>query len=147
MPDEPLYFRLFNEIGIVNQLASTLFEAKLPHGLLVSHFALVNHLARDRDGTTAHAMARAFQTPKTTMSHMLGVLGRHGYVEMRPHPKDGRMKTVWLTDAGRAFRQQAIEGLAPDMMRLAEAFEPEWAEQTVERLTALRKWLDADRDR
>jgi DNA-binding MarR family transcriptional regulator len=140
-------FRLFNEIGILNQLASALFEAKLPDGLLVSHFAAVNHLARGREGTTPQAMARAFQVPKTTMSHMLAVLGRHGFVELRPHERDGRMKTVWLTKAGRAFRETAIAALDPDMARIAEAFDTSWLEETVARLEALRLWLDADRDR
>lgn len=147
MSETPLMFRLFNEIGILNQLASALFEAKLPNGLLVSHFAAVNHLARGREGTTPQAMARAFQVPKTTMSHMLAVLGRHGFVELRPHERDGRMKTVWLTEAGRAFRDSAIAALDPDMARIAGAFDKPWLEETAARLEALRLWLDADRDR
>ena len=136
MSETPLVFRLFNEIGILNQLASALFEAKLPNGLLVSHFAALNHLARGREGTTPQAMARAFQVPKTTMSHTLAVLGRHGFVALRPHERDGRMKTVWLTEAGRAFRDSAIAALDPDLARISGAFEKPWLEETADRLEA-----------
>lgn len=145
MADLPLYFRLFNEVGIVDQLARALFEARLPDGLLVSHFAVLNHLARGRDGATPQAMARAFQVPKTTMSHMLGVLGRHRLVELRPNSRDRRSKTVWLTGEGRAFREAAVARLAPDLDRVAGAFDATWAAETLARLEALRVWLDADR--
>jgi DNA-binding MarR family transcriptional regulator len=146
LTDPPLYFRLFNEIGIIDQLATALFQARLPEGLLVSHFAVVNHLARGRDGASPQDIARAFQVPKATMSHTLSVLGRHGLVELRPHDRDGRMKTVWLTAAGRRFRAEAIAALTPDMDRVAAAFGRDWAEETVHRLEALRVWLDADRN-
>jgi len=147
LADTPLYFRLFNEIAIVNQLASAMFEARLPDGLLVSHFAAVNHLWRGREGTTPQEMARAFQVPKTTMSHTLSVLARHGLVELRPHDGDRRKKTVWLTETGRAFREDAVAAVAPYMARIADVFDDAWAAETVARLEALRLWLDADRDR
>jgi DNA-binding MarR family transcriptional regulator len=146
LTDPPLYFRLFNEIGIIDQLATALFHARLPPGLLVSHFAVVNHLARGRDGASPQDMARAFQVPKATMSHTLSVLCRHGLVELRPHHRDGRMKTAWLTEAGRRFRGEAIAALTPDMDRVATAFGRDWAEETVRRLEALRIWLDEDRN-
>ena len=98
MPDEntspdnsiPRYFQLFNEIGIVEQLARAMFEARLPDGMLVTHFSVLNHLVRVGDGRTPLALARAFQTPKTSMTHTLAGLERHGMVDMRPNPKDNR---------------------------------------------------------
>jgi hypothetical protein len=39
---------------------------------------------------------------------------------MKPNPDDGRSKRVWLTDAGRAFREEAIARLAPDIARIEE---------------------------
>ena len=118
--DDPtaLYFRFFNEIGIIAQLSTVLLENRLPMGLLAPHFAVLNHLTRVGDGRTPQEMASAFQTPKATMTHQVGVLERHGLVESRPNPKDGRSKQVWLTDAGRALRMDTIASFAELVERL-----------------------------
>lgn len=148
MPDETtrLYFELFNEIGIIHQLSGALFEARLPKGMLVSHFSVLNHLVRVKDGQTPLALARAFQVPKTTMTHTLSGLERAGLVGMRPNPEDGRSKRVWITDAGRRFREEAIAALAPDVADIAVAFPPERTAEALPHLTALRKILDEGRD-
>jgi DNA-binding MarR family transcriptional regulator len=149
MPDNniPRYFQLFNEIGIVEQLARAMFEARLPEGMLVTHFSVLNHLVRVGDGRTPLTLARAFQTPKTSMTHTLAGLERHGLVAMRPNPKDKRSKCVFITDAGRRFREDAIAALAPDLAEIAEAFPVGEIEPALEKLTALRVWMDARRDR
>ena len=50
-PDAAL-FQLFNEIGIIGQLSRAMFEARLPDGLLLTHFTVINHLIRVKDGQT-----------------------------------------------------------------------------------------------
>jgi DNA-binding MarR family transcriptional regulator len=149
MPDNniPRYFQLFNEIAIVEQLARAMFEARLPEGMLVTHFSVLNHFVRVGDGRTPLALARAFQTPKTSMTHTLAGLERHGLIDMRPNPKDKRSKCVFITDAGRSFREDAIAALAPDLAEIAGAFPSGEIEPVLEKLTALRIWLDARRDR
>ncbi len=134
-----------NEIGIIHQLATALFEARLPKGVLVSHFAVLNHLTRVRDGATPLQLAQAFQVPKTTMTHTLSGLEKRGWVDLRPNPDDKRSKQVWLTQAGRAFRAQAIADLAPDLARIARD-NPGLAERALPDLTALRQYLDSTRD-
>lgn len=143
----PAFFRLFNEIGIIEQLSRTLLEARLPAGLTAAHFGVLNNLTRVRDGRTPLELARAFQVPKTTMTHTLAGLERRGLVEMRPNPDDGRSKLVWLTDAGRAVRSASIAALSPDIARIAARFPPDAAERLIPALTELREILDADRDR
>ncbi|MEM9975891.1 MAG: helix-turn-helix domain-containing protein, partial [Pseudomonadota bacterium] len=85
MPDSPLetYFTFFNEVGIIGQLSRTLLERHLPKGYLLPHFSVLNHLIRVRDGPTPLALARAFQVPKTSMTHTLAGLERGGLIEMR----------------------------------------------------------------
>ncbi|MEL6204099.1 MAG: MarR family transcriptional regulator [Pseudomonadota bacterium] len=148
MPDDrtALFFELFNEIGILNQLAVTLFEAHLPDGMLISHFSVLNHLVRVSDGQTPLVLARAFQVPKTTMTHTLSGLEKAGLVETRPNPKDGRSKCVWLTEAGRRFRSDAIAALGPDVADLSAQFPADRVTAALPHLTALRKILDARRD-
>lgn len=140
------YFALFNEIGILEQLSRALFEARLPGGILVSQFAVLNHLIRVRDGRTPLDLSRAFQVPKTTMTHTLAVLERHGLVRMAPNPGDGRSKCVWLTDAGRRFRDEAIAALGPDMAALDARFPAARVAPLLPVLAELRRVMDAMRD-
>lgn len=144
--DAGLYFEFFNEIGIIEQLSTAVFENKLPSGFLSSHFGVLNHLVRVEDGRTPLAIANAFQVPKTTMTHTLAGLEKHGLVEMRPNPKDGRSKLVWLTDKGRKFRIDAIEALMPEFMELAEKFPPDLIGKLVPALAEIREYLDKRRD-
>lgn len=144
--DDPrLYFEFFNEIGIIEQLSRTLFEARLPRGVLVSHFSILNHLIRVADGRTPLELARAFQVPKTTMSHSLGLLTRKGWVEMRPNPSDARSKCVWITEAGRRFREEAIDLLIPDIESLARSIPAETVRALLPGLRHIRGVLDAAR--
>ncbi len=148
MPDRDLTdcFRLFTEIGIIEQLSRNLFEARLPRGFLLPHFSVLNHLVRVADGRTPLALARAFQVPKTTMSHTLLVLERAGLVETRPNPDDGRSKRVWITEAGRNFRDTAIAAVGPDLARVSDAIAPDRIAGALPLLEELRRFLDTDRD-
>ena len=141
-----LIFGVFNEIGIIDQLATTLFEARMPKGLLAGHFGVLNNLTRVRDGRTPLELAQAFQVPKTTMSHTLAGLEKRGLVELRPNPRDGRSKCVWLTQAGRDLRESLIAEMAPDMAMLAERFDVTRLEAVLPVLEDLRAVLDAARD-
>jgi DNA-binding MarR family transcriptional regulator len=148
MPDRALrtYFEFFNEIGIIEQLSRARFEARLPHGVLLSHFTVLNHLIRVSDGRTPLELATAFQVPKTTLSHTLRLLDQRGWIEMRPNPGDGRSKRVWITDAGRVFREEAITALAPDMKQMASEIAAEDVAALIPHLTAIRRYLDAARN-
>lgn len=145
-PPADIFFALLNEVGIIEQLGRATFEARLPKGFLVSHFAVLNHLIRVRDGQTPLALAQAFQVPKTTMTHTLAILERHGLIRLAPNPEDGRSKCVWITDEGRSFRTKAIAGLAPDLAKLAARFPPQMVAQILPALTSLRQIMDAMRD-
>lgn len=142
----PLYFQFFNEIGIIGQLSSAILQSKLPDGILAPHFSILNHLVRMGDGRTPLEIAKAFQVPKTTMTHSLGVLEKHKFVELRPNPKDGRSKCVFLTEEGAAFRGQAIQAMAPDMEKLAVGISPDDIADLLPRLAEVRAFLDKMRD-
>ena len=151
MPDHPptpeaTLFAFFTEVGILAQLSRALFEARLPPGFAVPQFSVLNHLVRVRDGRTPLELARAFQVPKTSMTHSLAVLERQGLVEMRPNSRDGRSKCVFITAAGRDFRQAAMVGLNPDMTAIAAAFGVERLAEVLPVLADLRKTMDEMRD-
>jgi DNA-binding MarR family transcriptional regulator len=142
----PLYFQFFNEVGIIEQLSRAMMEARLPHGFLITHFSVLNHLIRVGDGRTPLAMASAFQVPKTSMTHTLAGLEKAGLVDMKPNPKDGRSKQVWLTDKGRQFRMDAIMRLSGDMEEFRQVFPPEKIAPLLPLLADIRVYLDKLRD-
>ena len=141
-----MLFSFFNEVAIIAQLSGSLFERRLPDGFLVSHFAVLNHLARLGDGKTPLALARAFQVPKTTMTHTLGGLEKAGLIRYAPNPRDGRSKCVMLTGAGRVFRDEAIDRIGPDRRAIAEAIPLERVAAVLPLLAEMRDWLDRERD-
>jgi len=146
-PELGLYFVFFNEIGIIEQLVRTLLEAKLPRGFLISHFSVLNHLVRVKDGQTPLVLARAFQVPKTTMTHTLTVLQRHELIEIRPNPQDKRSKCVFITADGQKFRDQAIDDIAPDLEAVRAQFPADKISKLVPALTEVRQFLDDYRER
>lgn len=147
--DEPtggVTFALLNEIGIIAQLSRTVFEARLPDGIGVAQFSVVNHLVRLGDGKTPLDLARAFQVPKTTMTHTLQLLEKAGFVTVAPNPADRRSKCIWLTEAGRDFRGRAIAALGPDIARIESALGADRLAAILPELRRLREYLDANRD-
>jgi len=137
---------LFTEIGIIEQLSRSALEAQLPDGLIAPHFGVLNHLTRVGDGRTPLEIARAFQVPKTTMTHTLAGLQKRGLVEMRPNPNDARSKQVWLTEAGRSLRDGMIGRLAPGFMDIQTAIPPDKVGDLLQMLQDLRVYLDKRRD-
>lgn len=136
------YFALIYEVGIINQIGTAFLEARLPSGLLVSHFGVVSHLIRVGDGATPLELARAFQVAKTTMTHTLAGLEKHGFVEMRPNPDDKRSKQVWLTPAGRQFRDDALMKMAPLFGALNGQFSSKRVGKMLPELSEFRAVID-----
>lgn len=141
-----MLFDVFNEIGIIDQLARALLEARLPDGLITPHFSVVNHLSRLGDGRTPIEIARAFQVPKTSMTHTIKVLEAKGYVEVRPNPEDGRSKCVFLTEKGRALPGLAVSKMAPDITHVMQGLDVSELTAITPVLRQLRETLDAERN-
>ena len=140
------YFTFFNEIGIISQLSRTILESRLPDGMLVSHFYVLNNLIRVQDVRTPQDISRAFQVPKTSMTHTLSGLEKHNLVELKPNPKDGRSKNVWITAKGREFRDHAIGAMDPDIERLSGLLADIDVAALSAQLATVRKIMDVSRD-
>jgi len=141
-----LLFEVFTEIGIIDQLTRALLEARLPDGLIAPQFGVISHLTRAGDGATPIALARAFQVPKTSMTHTLKGLEKGGYVTLSPNPQDGRSKVVQLTAKGRGMRDQVMQHLGPEMGQLMQKLDVDKLAELKPALSALRMVLDANRD-
>lgn len=140
-------FAVFTEAGIVAQLTSTLLEQRLPNGMVTAQFGVLNHLSSRPSGETPLQLARAFQVPKTSMTHSLAVLERDALVETVPNPDDGRSKIVRITPAGLCFRAGVIRELAPEVVRTLGALDPGSLDRLLPLLRHLRTVMDEARNR
>lgn len=143
--DGALLFRLLNEVGIINQLASTEFERVLPHGLTQAQFTVLNHCVRLGDNKTPADLADAFQITRGTITATLKRLKSKGFIDLLPDASDGRSKRVMLTSAGRKAREDAIAATLPLFEKPDAALSTTEAQALLPLLEKLRIWLDANR--
>ena len=139
-------FELFNEIGIINQLATTRFERALPHGLTTSQFSVLNHFVRLGGTRSPKQLADAFQVTKAAMTNTLGKLADKGFVRVRQSRSDGRAKEVTLTASGRKARERAIALAGVAMADLQQQISVRHAEELLEPLRIIRTYLDTHRE-
>lgn len=142
---EALLFRIFNEIGIIDQLTGTAFERVLPHGLTRAQFTVLNHCVRLGDNQTPGELATAFQITRGTLTGTLARLEAKGFITLVADARDGRSKRVLLTATGRAAREASIAAAWPLLGQSLAALEPPEFHQLLPLLEKLRVWLDANR--
>lgn len=143
---DPLGFQIFNEIGIIAQISGNLLERALPKEMKLPHFIVLNHFVRLGGDRTPNELARAFQLSKGAMTNTIQRLEAQGFVSVTPDAKDGRVKRVALTDAGREAREASVAAIAPLIAEMHQAFNREDLEAVLPRLTQLRQWLGTQRD-
>lgn len=143
---DPPLFALLNEIGIIEQLARSRFERSQPDGLRLPQFTVLNHLVRLGDGRGPAQMARAFEVTKATMTNTLQRLEARGFIQIEADPDDARAKRVYLTEAGRARREQAVRDTVISLTPVAKDMGVMPAD-ALPALAALRRALDHARDK
>jgi DNA-binding MarR family transcriptional regulator len=141
-----LVFRVFNEIGIVSQLASTAFERAMPAGMTLAQFTVLNHFVRLGGIRRPTDLARAFQVTRATMTSTLQKLEAKALVMVTADASDGRGRLVSLSDAGRAVHADCIARLQPLIQEIVAAIGREPFAAALAPLTRLRQELDAMRD-
>lgn len=144
--ESPL-FVYFNEIGIIAQLSSALFERNLPDGLNSSQFGVLNWFSRVDTQATPGRLATAFQVTAGAMTNTLKKLEAKGLVKIEPDELSGRKKKVTITKEGEWLRAQAIAAAAPLFQEFAEQFELENIERQIADLQQVREYLDERRYR
>jgi len=145
--DSPVtVFGVFTEIGIINQLATRLFESFLPAGMSLAQFSVLDHIGRlDGDWTPAR-LANVFQVPRPTMTHTLQRLAAAKLVNFVANPRDARGKIVRLTAKGRAQRDAARDAATPLLEAIGAAMPAGLFAALLPPLGALRAFLDAAGD-
>ncbi|MFZ9133908.1 MAG: MarR family winged helix-turn-helix transcriptional regulator, partial [Gemmobacter sp.] len=108
---EEVAVALFGELFMADQLARARIGKVLPKGMQLSHFAVLNHLARIGEERSPAQLARAFHVTRGAMTNTLNRLEWAGHIHIRPDWDDARRKFVSISPAGRAARDAALAGL------------------------------------
>jgi DNA-binding MarR family transcriptional regulator len=104
---------LFSELFMADQLARNRLSKVLPKGMELSHFGVLNHLARVNDERTPAQLAKAFHVTRGAMTNTLSKLEWAGHVHIRPDWDDARRKFVSISPAGRRAREVALAAITP----------------------------------
>ena len=115
-----LAIALFTEVMATDQLVRARLTKVLPKGMEISHFSVLNHLARLGDERTPAQLAQTFQVMRGAMTNTLGKLEWAGYVHVRPDWDDARRKLVAISPAGRQARDQALGSVTPVIKQVVE---------------------------
>lgn len=110
---DQLAIALFGEIFMADQLARARIAKSLPKGMELSHFSVLQHLARTGDERTPAQLARAFHVTRGAMTNTISRLEWAGYVHVRPDWEDARRKFVGISPSGVKARDEAMAVIEP----------------------------------
>ena len=112
-PNEDIAVALFGELFMADQLARNRISRFLPKGMELSHFGVLNHLARAGEERSPAQLAKSFHVTRGAMTNTLAKLHWAGHVHIRPDWDDARRKFVAISPSGRAARDSAVQAIAP----------------------------------
>jgi DNA-binding MarR family transcriptional regulator len=140
-PNESLATALFSEIFMADQLARNRLTKALPKGMELSHFSVLNHLARTEAERSPAELAQAFHVTRGAMTNTLTKLEWAGHVHIRPDWDDARRKRVAISPSGRAARDAAIAAIAPIIAEVVKSIGAEKVRAALPVLRELRSRL------
>lgn len=129
---------LFSELLMADQLARNRLSKVLPKGMELSHFGVLNLLARQQTELSPAELARAFHVTRGAMTNTLNKLNWAGYVHIRPDWDDARRKMVAISPAGRAARDTALAAITPLIDDAVKTLGEDVVRQTIPVLRSLR---------
>ncbi|WP_435310621.1 MarR family winged helix-turn-helix transcriptional regulator [Primorskyibacter sedentarius] len=135
---------LFSELLTADQLLRNRLNKVLPNKMEISHFSVLNHLARSADERTPAQLARAFHLTRGAMTNTLTRLETSGYVHIRPDWEDARRKLVAISPAGLAARDAAVAAITPMIADLVSDLGDARVKAVLPVLRELRLKLESD---
>jgi DNA-binding MarR family transcriptional regulator len=135
---------LFGELFMADQLARNRISKVLPKGMQLSHFSVLNHLARINDERTPAQLAKAFHVTRGAMTNTLARLEWAGHVHIRPDWEDARQKFVAISPSGRAARDSAVATVVPLIGEVVQALGQDRVRALLSVLRELRVRLEDD---
>lgn len=141
---DDLAIALFGELFMADQLARNRISRVLPKGMELSHFGVLNHLARIQEERTPAQLARSFHVTRGAMTNTLTKLEWAGHVHIRPDWDDARRKFVAISPAGRAARDAAVQAIAPLIGEVVDALGHDRVRAVLPVLREMRTRLEGD---
>jgi DNA-binding MarR family transcriptional regulator len=141
---DDLAVALFGELFMADQLARNRVSKALPKGMELSHFSVLNHLARVGEERTPAQLARAFHVTRGAMTNTLAKLEWAGHVHIRPDWDDARRKFVAISPAGRAARDAAVAAVIPMIADVVGAIGADRVRALLPVLRELRQQMEGD---
>ena len=141
---EEIAVALFGELFMADQLARNRISKVLPKGMELSHFGVLNHLARLNEERTPAQLARSFHVTRGAMTNTLAKLEWAGHVHIRPDWDDARRKFVAISPSGRAARDAAVQSVAPLIGEVVQALGAERVRALLPVLREMRTRLEDD---
>lgn len=135
---------LFSELFMADQLARNRVSKVLPRGMELSHFGVLNHLARSGEERTPAQLARAFHVTRGAMTNTLGKLEWAGHIHIRPDWDDARRKFVSISPSGRRARDAALSAITPVLAEAVRTLGPDRVRLVLPVLRELRTQLEGD---
>ncbi|MBU0644377.1 MAG: MarR family transcriptional regulator [Alphaproteobacteria bacterium] len=142
--NDSLSVALFSEIFMADQLARNRLTKAMPKGMEISHFSVLNHLARANDERSPAQLARAFHVTRGAMTNTLNKLEWAGHVHIRPDWDDARRKFVSISPSGRSARDAALAAIAPILSDIVEAIGTERVRAALPVLREMRIRLEEE---
>jgi len=142
--NDDLAVALFGELFMADQLARNRISKVLPKGMELSHFSVLNHLARVGEERTPAQLAKAFHVTRGAMTNTLTRLEWAGHIHIRPDWEDARRKFVAISPSGKAARDSAVAAVVPLIGEVAQALGVDRVRALLPVLRELRLKLEED---
>lgn len=138
---DQLAIALFSEMFMADQLARSRLARALK-GMELSHFSVLNQLARPGIERTPAELARIFHVTRGAMTNTISKLEWAGYVHVRPDWDDARRKFVSISDSGLKARDAALEAIAPVLQEAVGKMDPEKVKNAVAAMREIRRQFE-----
>jgi DNA-binding MarR family transcriptional regulator len=132
-----LAIMLFSELLAADSALRGRLTRVLPKGMEISHFSVLNTLARGKE-TSPAKLAERFGVTRGAMTNTLTKLERAGYVHVRPDWDDARRKMVGILPAGSRARDDAVAAITPMINQVVETLGEEQVRAALPILRVIR---------
>ena len=135
---------LFSELIMADQLARSRLTKALPKGMELSHFSVLNHLARSQEERSPAQLAKTFNLTRGAMTNTLNKLEWAGYVHIRPDWDDARRKFGAISPSGVKARDVALASITPYIAEVVKTIGSDRIKAALPVLRELRAHLSED---
>ena len=143
---DDLAIAVFSELFMADQLARSRLAKVLPKGMELSHFSVLNLLARGGTERSPAELARVFNVTRGAMTNTISKLEWAGYIHVRPDWDDARRKYISISPAGTKARDAALEAIAPILSEAVRAIGADKVRSTLPVIREFRRqFTDAEK--